>query len=56
MRNILFALALTLTAAPALAGGVVLDLPRLTWPQDGQTTASTKGCEPAPQTPATVCR
>lgn len=33
-----------LLAAPALAGGISIDLPSLTFP-DSATTLSTKGCE-----------
>lgn len=54
MRSVLFALALSLTAAPVFALGVVIDLPNLTWPQDDQATSSTKGCEAA--TPPAVCK
>ncbi|TGD44655.1 hypothetical protein EEB11_03510 [Pseudotabrizicola sediminis] len=50
MRSVLLALAVSLTAAPAFAIGVVIDLPNLTWPQDDQATSSTKGCETATQT------
>ncbi|WP_168219718.1 hypothetical protein [Pseudotabrizicola formosa] len=50
MRSVLFALAVSLTAAPAFAFGVAIDLPNLTWPQEDQSTQSTKGCETA--TPA----
>lgn len=56
MRSALFALALSLSAAPAFAFGVVVDLSTLTWPQDDQATSSTKGCETAPATQAPVCQ
>ena len=56
MRSVLFALALSLTAVPAFALGVVVDLPNLTWPQDDQTTTSTKGCETATLTAPAVCK
>ncbi|MDO9638151.1 MAG: hypothetical protein Q7J44_06390 [Pseudotabrizicola sp.] len=54
MRSVLLALTLSLTALPAFAIGVVVDLPTLTWPQD-QATSSTKGCETATHT-APVCK
>lgn len=54
MRSAFLALALSLTAVPAFAFGVVIDLPNLTWPQDDQTTSSTKGCEAA--TSPAVCK
>jgi len=56
MRRILLALTISVIAVPALAGGVVLDFPNLTWPQDDQATSSTKGCETAPQTPSVGCK
>ncbi|WP_158569199.1 hypothetical protein [Pseudotabrizicola alkalilacus] len=56
MRSALFALALSLSAVPAFAFGVVMDLPTLTWPQDDQTSSSTKGCEIAPSTQPAVCQ
>lgn len=56
MRRVVLALALSLTALPALAGGLSMDLPRLTWPQDGQTTTSTKGCEATPQPATAACK
>ena len=56
MRRVILALALTLTAVPAIAGGVSVDLPRLSWPQDNQTTTSTKGCDAATQPGSAVCK
>lgn len=56
MRSVLLALTLSLTALPAFAGGVVLDFPNLTWPQDDQTSSSTKGCATAPQPSTAVCK
>ena len=56
MRSVLFALALSLSAVPAFAFGVVVDLPTLSWPQDDQTSSSTKGCEAAPSTTTAVCK
>ena len=52
----LFAPALTallLAAAPALAGGVNIDLPHLTWPDNG-TETGTPDCGAATQ-PAPIC-
>ncbi|MDT8858066.1 hypothetical protein RNZ50_24150 [Paracoccaceae bacterium Fryx2] len=43
--------ALVLLAGPAAASGLVLDLPRLTWPDEGPTV--TRGCGAA--TTSTVC-
>ncbi|MFN4155957.1 MAG: hypothetical protein ACK4HF_14995 [Paracoccaceae bacterium] len=56
MRSMFLALALSLSAIPAFAVGVVIDLPNLTWPQGDQTTGSSKGCETAPQTTGAVCK
>lgn len=42
IRMILTALLLGLIAAPALAGGIAMDLPRLQFPTDGADT--TRGC------------
>lgn len=44
--------ALLILAAPVQAGGIVFDLPSLTWPDDDQPTV-TRGCA-MPVTPA-VC-
>jgi hypothetical protein len=43
IRMTLTALALGLTAAPAFAGGVAIDLPRLQFPTDDAGT--TRGCQ-----------
>lgn len=56
MRRVILALTLSLTAMPALAGVGMIDLPHLIWPQDDQTTTSTKGCEAAPQASTAVCK
>jgi hypothetical protein len=45
--------ALTLLAGPALAGGVVMDFPHLTWPDDSATTRAC-GTHSTP-TPAATC-
>ncbi|MCV2873742.1 hypothetical protein OEZ71_15695 [Defluviimonas sp. WL0050] len=42
IRTLITAIALGLTAAPALAGGVTFDLPRLQFPTDG--AGATRGC------------
>lgn len=41
-------LAALMFAPPVLAGGIVVDMPNLTFP-DGKPTLSTKGCEPSPE-------
>ena len=56
MRNLTLALLLSFTAVPAFAGGVVLEFPRLTYPDDSQTTTSTKGCDTATQPAVAVCK
>ncbi|MDO8883794.1 MAG: hypothetical protein U0934_21685 [Pseudotabrizicola sp.] len=56
MRPVLFALTVVLTAAPAFAFGTVVDLPNLTWPQDAQTSTSTKGCETISQPATDECK
>lgn len=56
MRRVLFALALSLSTAPAFAGGINMDFPHLTFPNDSQTTTSTKGCDTAPTASVTVCK
>jgi hypothetical protein len=55
MRTLALTLALSLVALPALAGGINMDLPNLTWPSTGTLTISTSNCSliidaPAPQT------
>jgi uncharacterized protein YggE len=53
----LFAPALTallLAAAPALAGSVIIDLPHLTWPDNG-TQTGTPDCA-ATTLPAPTCK
>lgn len=56
MRAFAIALSLTLTAMPVMAGGYSVDLPRLSWPQDDQTTTSTKGCDAVQHPATTVCK
>lgn len=55
MRSFVLALSLTFAAFPAVAGMVTFDLPNLTWPDEDQTTTSTKGCETAPRGDSAAC-
>ncbi|MCU0900125.1 MAG: hypothetical protein MUC82_06475 [Cypionkella sp.] len=56
MRTVLLALTLALSTVPAFAGGFGVDLPTLTWPEDGQATTSTKGCVEAPTGSTAPCK
>ncbi|NEX46122.1 hypothetical protein [Pseudotabrizicola algicola] len=56
MRVLVLAIAVALTAVPAMAGGFSVNLPHLVWPQGDQTSTSTKGCEDAPGTVSAPCK
>lgn len=56
MRVLAIALTLALSAGSAIAAGFSVDLPHLSWPQDDQTTSSTKGCTAAPKPAIAVCK
>lgn len=56
MRSLVLAFALSLAAAPVLAGMVTFDLPHLTFPTDDQTTTSTKTCVPGNGVATTLCQ
>lgn len=45
MKPAVLTLVLSALAAPAMAGGVILDFPTLTWPEP-QPTVSTSNCQP----------
>lgn len=44
MRNAVIGLILAVVAAPAFAGGIAVDLPRLDFPAPGTVSGSTMGC------------
>lgn len=56
MPRLVLSVMLAMTALPAFAGGITMDMPNLTWPEDSQVTGSTKGCGPATAGVATPCK
>ena len=53
MRSVALGFALMMTALPAAAGGLSIELPNLTWPEAPTATLSTQNCTTAVETTTT---